>query len=326
MEALVAVPAVSLAKAVLNTVGWAVSATADKVVVVLGVQKDVQYIHDELTMMHAFVRVSSPAYPAAGGYSNHGRDGLQTAWAKQQRDLAVDIEGGLQDFMLLKGPSAKLPGVARRIVELRASVEELHKRNQRYHAFVGADRSPRHDQHGHDKSEPPLLDDRRHKAIFGRGDDKDALASRVSRDGATVVAVWGMAGVGKSSLARMLYDDSKLVGRFDRRAWVTVPHPLESSEEFGLLLQEQIGADRDKRCLVVVDNVSSQEEWGHVWHCLALNDAGGEVVVLVTTQQEDVARQCAPNVDVYELKPLAYKEARELLCKMVYKDANYKLP
>lgn len=292
-----AVPVASLAKAVLNTVlGWAVSATADKVAVVLGVQKDVQYIHDELTMMHAFLRVSSPAYPAAGGYSSHGRDELQTAFANQLRNLAFDIEDGLQDFMLLKG-SADLPCVAGRIVELRASVEVLHKRNERYRAFVGADRSTRHDQHVHDDSGPSLLDDWRHQAIFGRGDDKDALDRRVCRDGATVVAVWGMAGVGKSSLARMLYDDSKLVGRFDRRAWVTMPHPLESSEEFGLLLQEQIGADRDKRCLVVVDDVSSHEEWEHVWQCLAPNDAGGEVVVLVTTQQEDAARQCARNVD-----------------------------
>jgi hypothetical protein len=131
-----------------------------------------------------------------------------------------------------------------------------------------------------------------------------------------------MAGVGKSSLARMLYNDSDLFGRFDRRAWVTVLHPLEGAEEFRRLLQEQIGVDGHERCLVVVDDVSSHEEWEHVSRCLAANDAGGRFVVLVTTHQEHVARRCARDDDVYQLKPLSDKEACKLLCQKVRSQAQ----
>jgi hypothetical protein len=310
MEALVVMPAVSLANAVLNTLlSWAVPAMADKAALVLGVQKHVQYIHDELTMMNAFLRASSPA---AG-------DVVQAAWVKNLRDIAFDIEDGLLDFMLLKGPSADLLRVAERIGSIRDRVKDLHERNHWYQAFVRADRSPRHDHHADadDDSEPTLLDDWRHQPIIGRDGDKKALARLLRRDGATVVAVWGMAGVGKSSLARMLYNDSDLFGRFDRRAWVTVLHPLEGAEEFTRLLQEQIGVDGYERCLVVVDDVSSHEEWEHITRCLAANDAGGRIVVLVTTHQEHVARRCARDDDVYELKPLPHKEACKLLCQKV---------
>ncbi|XP_047045507.1 disease resistance protein Pik-2-like [Lolium rigidum] len=325
MEALLVTPAASLANWVLQTlVCWGVTAAADKVALVQVVRNDVKSIEDELPMMHALLWASSTAYTSGGGYSNRGGDRLQTAWVKQLRDLAFDIEDGLLEFMLLKGPwpwaDADLSRVAKQIADLRVRVEALHERNTRYHACL------RPDQHGDDDSEPALLDDWRHEAIIGREGNKKALAKLVRRDGATVVAVWGMAGVGKSSLARMLYDDSDLITCFDRRAWVTVPHALDGAQEFGRLLQEQIGEDGEQRCLVVVDDVSSHEEWEHVSRCLAANQAGGRVVVLVTTQEEDVARLCSGDGDVYELKPLPHKEAQKVLCQKVYKDAKYKLP
>ncbi|CAM0954349.1 unnamed protein product [Alopecurus aequalis] len=330
MEALVVMPAVGLANAVLETlVGWVGTAVADKLALVQRVEKDVRYIHEELAMMHAFLRASSPEYTAAAGSVNRGGDDVQTTWVKQLRDLAWDIEDGLLDFMLLKGPSANLSGSAGRIGELKARVQALHDRNLRYHAFVRADRSPRHD-HVDDDSQPALLDDWRRQAVIGRDGDKRALVAKLApnrQDGATVVAVWGEAGVGKSSLARMLYEDSDLVKRFNRRAWVTVPHPLEGAEEFGRLLQEQIGVDGEKRCLVVVDDVSSNEEWEHVWRYLDENHAGGQLVVLVMTQHEDVARLAArDDDDVYKLKSLPDKEAWKLLSHKVYNDATYKLP
>ncbi|CAM0909567.1 unnamed protein product [Alopecurus aequalis] len=321
---LVVMPAASMANVVLETMlGWGVTAISDKSALLQGLQRDVKSIRDELPMMQALLTASSSAFTADGGYRTRGGDVMQTAWVKQLRDLAFDIEDGLLDFMLIKGPSpsADLTRVANRIGELRASVDDLHERNTRYSACL------RPDKHGEADSGPTLLDDSHHQAIIGRDGDKRALAKLVLRNGATVVAMWGIVGVGKSTLARMLYDDSDLVGRFDRRAWVTVPHPLEGAEEFGRLLLEQIGVDGEKRCLVFVDDVSSQEECEHILRCLAANHAGGRVVVLLlTTQERDIARLCSRDDDVYELKPLPHREAQRLLCQKVYKDANYKLP
>lgn len=107
--------------------------------------------------------------------------------------------------------------------------------------------------------------------------------------------------------------------------------PLESPDEFGRRLEKQLGVDngrgvsawiKEKRCLVVVDDVSSGEEWDHIRPCFDAICDGGRVVV--TTRREDVARQCAGD-NVYELKPLAPGEALKLLCQKVYKDDEYKL-
>lgn len=95
-------------------------------------------------------------------------------------------------------------------------------------------------------------------------------------------------------------------------------------------LREQLGVDdgrdvsawlREKKCLVVVDDVSSPEEWQHIWQCLVAMGEDGRIVV--TTRQEDVARRCGGE---YELKPLARKESLKLLCHKVYKNDKYKLP
>lgn len=131
-----------------------------------------------------------------------------------------------------------------------------------------------------------------------------------------------MPGVGKTSLARMMYNDAKFIRHFDCRAWVTVPHhhapPIGYFER---RLREQLGVDdgrdvsawlREKKCLVVVDDVSSPEEWQHIWQCLAAMGEDGRIVV--TTRQEDVARRCGGE---YELKPLARKESLKLLCHKV---------
>uniref|UniRef100_M8BY30 Disease resistance protein RPM1 n=1 Tax=Aegilops tauschii TaxID=37682 RepID=M8BY30_AEGTA len=93
------------------------------------------------------------------------------------------------------------------------------------------------------------------------------------------------------------------------------------ADEAALLL----GVRREaKRCLVVVDDVSSPEEWDLIWRCLAANGtAGTGSRVIVTTRRNDVALRCAGDVKgVYELKPLDDKEGRKLLYQKVYKKAE----
>ncbi|KAM0904126.1 hypothetical protein ACQ4PT_018237 [Festuca glaucescens] len=178
-------------------------------------------------MMHAFLRASSPAYPAGG---NRGEDVVQTTWVKHMRDIAFDIEDCLLDFIccsrgLRPTSSASLSG----------------SRNS------------------------------------GPGSTPSSGAGLFGRRGRRR----GTAG------CPMLYDDPYLFGRFDRRAWVTVPHQLEGADEFGRLLQEQIGVHGEERCLLVVDDVSSLEEWEHVLRSFAGNDSGGRFVVLVTTHSDE---------------------------------------
>ncbi|KAG7950904.1 hypothetical protein I3843_13G140500 [Carya illinoinensis] len=70
--------------------------------------------------------------------------------------------------------------------------------------------------------------------IFGRTDDKEAiinllLSDNVSGNELCVIAIVGMGGLGKTTLAQLVYSDDRMEGHFDHKAWVCV------SDDFDVL-------------------------------------------------------------------------------------------
>ncbi|KAL5200897.1 hypothetical protein ABZP36_035251 [Zizania latifolia] len=155
-----------------------------------------------------------------------------------------------------------------------------------------------------------------------------------------VVAVWGMGGMGKSFLMRTVYSNPVFLDAFDCGAWVTVPHPLDSKEEFARRLRKHLSVAleptvevrdylQEKRYVIIVDDLNDQQEWGYIWEILQFGGKKGSRVV-VTTRREDVARHCAGHVPqghgyVYQLKPLGERDSMRLFCQKVYKLPNYTL-
>ncbi|RLM85855.1 disease resistance protein RPM1-like [Panicum miliaceum] len=349
--------AVSLARSVLDGVlSSAGTAVADEVARLAGVPKEVEFIRNELEMMRSFLKVAS-AHPEAAV-----RNDTVRTWVKQVRDLAYDVEDCLLDFALYADRASSsragywlAPGavaarhrIAARIRDLKARVEELNQRNLRYHVVVGSPAAPRGGE-----EQPPVLPDHDAQSaelafqasadVVGRGREKAQLTELISgSNGAVgVVSVWGMGGMGKSSLVRMVHNDPVLLDEFDCDAWITVPHPLDGAEVFRRRLRKELGLARDqsvpeylqeKRYLVIVDDLHSQEEWENicqVFHHQSENRKGSRIIV--TTRREDVARHCAGHVagwdgHVYELKPLGDGESMDLLCQKIYKTTDYVCP
>ncbi|KAM0847642.1 hypothetical protein ACQ4PT_054886 [Festuca glaucescens] len=349
--------AVSLARSVLQGVlSSAGSAVADEVASLLGVPREVDFIRNELEMMHSFLLVTSTRPDAAVH-----NDTVRT-WVKQVRDLAYDVEDCLFEFALHSSTASRWPScltfnlgerhnIAERIRDLKTSVEELNRRNQRYHVVVDP---PRGAGEVDAEAQQPLLpyNDVTSAAelafqewdIIGRSKEKEALIKELMSDGdgkLGVVSVWGMGGMGKSSLVSMVRNDPELLDAYDCGAWVTVPHPLDSTDTFMRRLRKGLGlgaAPRDddddikehlrgKRYMIVVDDVLTKEEWDQVSRKLFTfqkdqNAKGSRVIV--TTRREDVALYCAANVGkghghVQELKPLGDEESKILLYSKVYK-------
>ncbi|CAM0876409.1 unnamed protein product [Alopecurus aequalis] len=359
--------AVSLARSVLvGVLSTARSAVADEVALLLGVPREVEFIRSELEMMQSFLRVASARHDTAA------RNDTVRTWVKQVRDLANDVEDCLFDFALYSANSATasswlrrsgaLPSrhsIAERIRDLKASVEELSKRNSRYRVIgdtpSGATEVdeqqqqllPYHDGDGAFDAEHAFQE----WDIIGRSREKAELKDLIS--GAcgdvaalAVVLVWGMSGMGKSSLVSMVRNDPKLLDAYDYGLWVTVRHPLDTADEFMRRLRKQLGLRpapehddhrdlkehlKDKRYMIVVDDLDTKEEWDQVWPKLfnLKNTKGSRVIV--TTRHLDVAGHCARSVGerqshVYELKPLGDTESMDLLCNKVYKEKNISLP
>jgi hypothetical protein len=134
-----------------------------------------------------------------------------------------------------------------------------------------------------------------------------------------VMSVWGIAGVGKSFLVRSIYSDQakfKYNDRWSKQGWVNVLHPFnlrefcrsllldlyseaavdKVDECFGIsLMKDPIKQCRDilreHRCLIVIDNLQSVEDWDSINAALGLRSA--KVHTIVITNEASIAIHCA---------------------------------
>ena len=125
---------VSLGKAALGgALGYATSKAAEEIALQLGVERDVNFIKDELQMMQSFLMTAD---------EEQSQNKVLTTWVKQIGVLAYKVEDSLMDFGL---HSEKKPflgciprnpwdrrRIAKEVKELRAKVEDVSNRNLRY--------------------------------------------------------------------------------------------------------------------------------------------------------------------------------------------------
>ncbi|VAI63592.1 unnamed protein product [Triticum turgidum subsp. durum] len=132
---------VSIGKSVLNgALGYAKSAVAEEVALQLGVQRDKAFITDELEMMQSFLMVAHD--------ERDENNKVVRTWVKQVRDVAYDVEDGIQDFVVrLKKKKSwwHIPRTlldrrhgAKQMKELRTKVEHVSQRNLHYGLIKGS--------------------------------------------------------------------------------------------------------------------------------------------------------------------------------------------
>ncbi|XP_019185759.1 PREDICTED: putative disease resistance RPP13-like protein 3 isoform X2 [Ipomoea nil] len=127
-----------------------------------------------------------------------------------------------------------------------------------------------------------------------------------------IVSIQGMGGMGKTTLARRVYEDPYVASRFDIRAWVVVSQYHNKLQMLTDLLKSMgcvvdCGAQEDQlaeklyqnlmhqRYFVVIDDIWSVEAWESVKACFPDNGNGSRV--LLTTRSSDVATIIGSNND-----------------------------
>nr|ABA93733.1 NB-ARC domain containing protein [Oryza sativa Japonica Group] len=189
------------------------------------------------------------------------------------------------------------------------------------------------------------------KSILGREGDKNTIMEKLlPRDGdsvanpISVLAIVGMGGVGKTALAQLVYNDSRMRGSFDKHAWVCVSEQFDvinitkgiiqslKKEECGLpehsldILQQILVAEiKGKKVLLVLDDVWSERR--DCWELLCLPMNTTEICnIVVTTRSERVARLVQTMPDFYNLNCLSPDDSWTLFKQEAYANQGSGIP
>ncbi|XBH59952.1 hypothetical protein VPH35_114611 [Triticum aestivum] len=220
--------AVSVGKAVLDgALGYAKSKAAEEIALQLGVERDMDFIKDELQMMQSFLMTAD---------EEQSQNKVLTTWVKQIGVLAFKVEDSLMDFGLhcekkpFLGCIPRNPWDRRRIAkevkELRAKVEDVSNRNLRYRLIKqssGSKLTVAEEQASIATTAMFGINEARFAALEhekSSGVDLHQLITSNDVD-LRVIAMWGTSGdLGKTSAIQEVYDEPKVLKRFGFRAWI----------------------------------------------------------------------------------------------------------
>ncbi|KAF8389434.1 hypothetical protein HHK36_026129 [Tetracentron sinense] len=183
------------------------------------------------------------------------------------------------------------------------------------------------------RSHPHIVDD-----VIGLKSDSKALVEMLIKEDIRyrVVSIVGMGGLGKTTLAKEVYNHGVIRHHFDFIAWGLISQQsrmrdviqgilkmLDKSinEEMEIITEEELVEKlykflEKRRYLVVLDDIWSTDAWDRLKHAFPNGKAGSKV--LLTTRNREVAAYADPLSVPYELRYLNEDESWELLCNKAF--------
>ncbi|KAM3223351.1 hypothetical protein ACQJBY_056983 [Aegilops geniculata] len=187
--------------------------------------------------------------------------------------------------------------------------------------------------------------------LIGREKEKSDIISLIKEQASThqfeVIVVWGMGGLGKTTLIKNVFQSKDVTGMFEKYAFVMVLRPFKLEEllrslalqldankgsmdfvgdtqkNIGLMgvagLIEVLGRRSEgKSCLIVLDDLSSIEEWDKILPSL---HGIKNLVIVITTRREDIAKYCCKKSECIRLlNGLEEKDASHLFTRKVFRN------
>lgn len=171
--------------------------------------------------------------------------------------------------------------------------------------------------------------------VIGRDQEKQEIINLLSannnNDEIVIVSIYGLGGMGKSTLAQLVYNDAQFK-KYDHRVWVYVSQDF-SLTKIGLSIISQLPTQRCQQnmgtqqeikqhidkllhgqtVLVVLDDLWEEKmtELDKLRRMLHIN--GSMVDVIVTTRREEIARKVSTSGRSYKLQNLENDKCWEII-------------
>ncbi|KAG2398112.1 Disease resistance protein [Vigna angularis] len=255
------------------------------------------------------------------------------------------------------GQARLLHDVAQKIDKLKSTLNEIRDNKDKYDAFREAtNQSTAEEEEEKERLQSlhKLRRDVEEEHVVGFVQDSKDVVKRLQEGGSNlkIVSIVGMGGLGKTTLARKVYNSSMVNDRFDCRAWVYVSNECrvkelllgllkhlmpnfeqqrksskkgkKSSGDINNMNEEELKKQvwnclETKRYLVVVDDLWKRQDWDEVQDAFPDNNNGSRI--LITSRFKEVALHAGDDVPHY-LQFLSEEESWKLFCRKVFKGEN----
>ncbi|KAL9269971.1 Disease resistance protein RPM1-like protein, partial [Drosera capensis] len=342
-----------------------------------GLGREFNVIAKELKSMQAFLM-------DAEGMAED--DSSANNWVTEVRSIAYRIEDAIDEYTMLQETKQQssnfiqkaarsvyhMPALCRlerSIKDIKAEVVDVNRRKESYNfkKYLAEPGDGSSSSRGAAAAYPSQVSSlfAEDCDLVGINDRKADLIKLLDPDGeystCSVIAVVGMGGLGKTTLARRVYKDGAVESNFPFRAWITVsqsyspitllrdimrqfreagkttvrintraePHEEpQDTADIPTLIDNLRNFLVDKRYLAVFDDVWKFELWDYIKS--ALPDQGNGSKILITTRDEAVAAawkrsSYSRKNYVYKLQPLSSGEAWNLFCNTAFQGDYNKL-
>ncbi|XVF83171.1 hypothetical protein PTKIN_Ptkin16aG0112300 [Pterospermum kingtungense] len=181
-----------------------------------------------------------------------------------------------------------------------------------------------------------LVDD---SGVYGRDDEKEAIMKLLHPESSTenqidVIPTVGVGGIGKTTLAQLIYNDKRVQEWFDLKAWVSVSEEFDAFRVTKTILDEITSSCDDsknlnqlqlklrekllgKKFLFVLDDVwhKSYVDWENLKSSFTCGAKDSKIIV--TTRDESVA-SIVRTVPTNHLNVLSHEDCWELFAKHAF--------
>ncbi|GAU42453.1 hypothetical protein TSUD_235220 [Trifolium subterraneum] len=315
-----------------------------------GVRDDVQYIKGELERHQAILMVAD---------SSEDKDPELKVWVKNVRDIAHEMEDAIDEYDLglvdheqgndicyfeeicfhLKTLKAR-HNIASDIKRIKSKVQVISERHPNI-SKESSSSSQRLSSRLDCQGDALLLEE---ADLVGIEQPKKEFCDLLFKDGTNrvVISIYGMGGLGKTTLAKQVYDDPNVKKYFKIHAWVNLSQSSKIEELLKDLVQQlhiligkpvpkaigMMKSDELKqliknlllrsRYLIVLDDVWNVTLWNAVKLALPNNNLGSRVIL--TTRKINIASSYsgAELSREFHLKFLPTQDAWSLFCRKTF--------